>query len=363
MLDEEMLFVECERYLLIRKYIEEFEHKNRGDFMCLYKICKILCESRMIRRGSDIRGYWDPKRRKIEGIYDENSSDETYFILFKDEFEKKDNKCFMWMFKIFNGKREGQVKRYRRKENIYMIWEYLFKRKNIKENSILRKCLEYRLKEFHKKNRSERFIFLTAAIDIAEVLGSEMIAYPNTKLMCSVNVDGSAAAVLCSEKKMRALGLSKRAVLVRASALASDPFSPRNTVMPDLNAVTQLAANSAYESGGIGPADIDLVELHDCFATAEICHYENLQLCTPGEGASLLESGATALGGKIPVNVSGGLLSKGHPLGATGIANVCEIVMQLRGEAGARQVANARIGMTHVVGLGSACAVHILERV
>jgi acetyl-CoA acetyltransferase len=133
--------------------------------------------------------------------------------------------------------------------------------------------------------------------------------------------------------------------------------------MPDLNAVTQLAANSAYESGGIGPADIDLVELHDCFATAEICHYENLQLCTPGEGASLLESGATALGGKIPVNVSGGLLSKGHPLGATGIANVCEIVMQLRGEAGARQVANARIGMTHVVGLGSACAVHILERV
>ena len=172
MLDEEMLFVECERYLLIRKYIEEFEHKNRGDFMCLYKICKILCESRMIRRGSDIRGYWDPKRRKIEGIYDENSTDEIYFILFKDEFEKKDNKCFMWMFKIFNGKREGQVKRYRRKENIYMIWEYLFKRKNIKENSILRKCLEYRLKEFHKKNRSERFIFLTAAIDIAMYMDS-----------------------------------------------------------------------------------------------------------------------------------------------------------------------------------------------
>ena len=172
MCDEEMLFVECERYLLIRKYIEEFEHKNRGDFMCLYKICKILCESRMIRRGSDIRGYWDPKRRKIEGIYDENSSDETYFILFKDEFEKKNNKCFMWMFKIFNGKREDGIKRYRRKENIYMIWEYLFERKNIKENSILRKCLEYRLEEFHKKNRSERFIFLTAAIDIAMYMDS-----------------------------------------------------------------------------------------------------------------------------------------------------------------------------------------------
>ena len=172
MCDEEMLFVECERYLLIRKYIEEFEKKNRGDFMCLYKICKILCESRMIRRNSDIRGYWDPKRRKIEGIYDEHTTDEGYFILFKDEFEKKNNKCFMWMFKIFNGKKEGQVKRYRRKENIYMIWEYLFERKNVKENSILRKCLEYRLNEFHKKNRSERFIFLTAAIDIAMYMDS-----------------------------------------------------------------------------------------------------------------------------------------------------------------------------------------------
>ena len=106
--------------------------------MCLYKICKILCESRMMRWGSDIRGFWDPNRRKIEGIYDENSTDETYFILFKDEFEKKNNKCFMWMFKIFNGKREDGIKRYRRKENIYMIWEYLFNLKKIKEKDILK---------------------------------------------------------------------------------------------------------------------------------------------------------------------------------------------------------------------------------
>ena len=116
MLDEEMLFVECEKYLLVRKYIEEFEKKNRGDFMCLYKICKILCGSKMIRRNSDIRGFWDPNRRKIEGIYDENSTDETYFILFKAEFERKDNSCFMWMFKIFNGKgEEGKMRRYRKK--------------------------------------------------------------------------------------------------------------------------------------------------------------------------------------------------------------------------------------------------------
>jgi acetyl-CoA acyltransferase len=197
---------------------------------------------------------------------------------------------------------------------------------------------------------------------LEEVLGSEMISYPNTKLMCSVNVDGSAAAILCSERKARELGLMNRAVRVRGSGLASDPFSERNLVSPDVNTVTRYAARSAYEMSGVSPEDIDLVELHDCFATAEIVHYENLGLCADGEGADLLDSGATALGGRVPVNVSGGLLSKGHPLGATGIANIYEIVTHLRGEAGARQVDGARIGMTHVVGLGSACAVHILEK-
>jgi acetyl-CoA acetyltransferase len=197
---------------------------------------------------------------------------------------------------------------------------------------------------------------------LEEVMGAEMIAYPNTKLMCSVNVDGAAAAVLMSEQKVRERGLMGRAVRVRASALASDPFTPRNLVMQDVNAVTRLAARTAYEMAGLGPDDVNLVELHDCFATAELLHYENLGLCADGEGGRLLDSGATALGGRVPVNVSGGLLSKGHPLGATGIANVYEICTHLRGEAGARQVPGARIGMTHVVGLGSACAVHILEK-
>lgn len=195
------------------------------------------------------------------------------------------------------------------------------------------------------------------------VMEAEMIAYPLTKLMCSVNVDGAAAAVLMSEKKARETGLINRAVKVRATALASDPFTDRNLVMQDVNTVTRLAAKSAYEMAGIGPEEVDLIELHDCFATAEICHYENLGLCGDGDGGAYLDSGATRLGGKQPVNVSGGLLSKGHPLGATGIANIYEISQHLRGEAGQRQVENARIGMTHVVGLGSACAVHLLEKV
>jgi acetyl-CoA acetyltransferase len=197
---------------------------------------------------------------------------------------------------------------------------------------------------------------------LQEVMGAEMISYPNTKLMCSVNVDGSAAAVLCSEKKARELGLMKRAVRVRGSAMSSDPYTPHNMAMPDFNAVTRLAAKSAYEMAGLGPEDVDLVELHDCFATAEIVHYENLGLCKDGEAGRLIDSGATALGGRIPVNVSGGLLSKGHPLGATGIANIYEITTHLRGEAGKRQVEGARIGLTHVVGMGSACAVHVLEK-
>ena len=193
------------------------------------------------------------------------------------------------------------------------------------------------------------------------VMNAEMISYPNTKLMCSVNVDGSAAAVIASEKKVRELGLMDRAVKVRASVLTSDRWQQRDLVMPDVNTCTREAAAKAYEMAGRGPEDIDLVELHDCFATAEILHYENLGLCGAGEAGRMIDDGEVALGGRVPVNVSGGLLSKGHPLGATGIANIYEVSTHLRGEAGARQVEGARIGLTHVIGLGSACGIHILE--
>jgi acetyl-CoA acetyltransferase len=175
-------------------------------------------------------------------------------------------------------------------------------------------------------------------------------------------VDGAAAVVLASERKAQELGM-KRAVRVKASVLTSDPWQERDLVMADINTCTRTAAKQAYEMAGVGPYDLDLIELHDCFATAEILHYENLGLCPDGEGGKLIDAGETALGGRSPVNVSGGLLSKGHPLGATGIANIYEVATHLRGEAGARQVEDARLGLTHVLGLGSACAIHILERV
>ena len=194
------------------------------------------------------------------------------------------------------------------------------------------------------------------------VMNAEMISYPNTKLMCSVNVDGSAAAIIASEKKAKELGLMSRAVKIRASILTSDPWQERDLVMPDVNTCTRRAAAAAYEMAGLGAEDIDLVELHDCFATAEILHYENLGLCDDGEAGRMIDDGEVALGGKVPVNMSGGLLSKGHPLGATGIANIYEVSTHLRGEAGQRQVEGARIGLTHVIGLGSACGIHILEK-
>lgn len=202
---------------------------------------------------------------------------------------------------------------------------------------------------------------------LEEVMNSEMISYPNTKLMCSANVDGAAAAILASEETVARLGLHDRAVRIKASVLTSSPYSEFGLTKSDFNAATRIAADQAYEVAGVSPDDIDLIELHDCFATAELCHYDNLGICAEGEAGALIDNGETQLGGRIPVNVSGGLLSKGHPLGATGIANIYEVATHLRGKAGARQVEDARLGMTHVCGgapdTGAACAIHILERV
>ena len=166
MMDEEMCFIECEKYVIIRKYMEKYERGNRGNFIDLYKICKILIECRMIRRNSDIRAYWDYKKR--DALKDEEvKSDQEYMEKFIECFKNKDYKVFEFMFKIFNKGEDGNIRRFGRKENIYMIWEFLLNRSNIKCDEVLKACLEYRLKEFHKKKRKERFLFLTSAIDIA----------------------------------------------------------------------------------------------------------------------------------------------------------------------------------------------------
>lgn len=195
-------------------------------------------------------------------------------------------------------------------------------------------------------------------VSLDDVMKARMVAYPNTLYMCCPTGDGAAAAILVSEERLRQF--TTKPIKVAASVLTSDPYTDRDLTMPDVNTLTQNAAKQAYEKSGLGPQDLDLVELHDCFATAELLHYDNLGLCGEGEAGQLIDQGETALGGKIPVNVSGGLLSKGHPLGATGVANIYELVNQLRGNGGARQVEGAKAGLAHVIGLGSACTVHIL---
>jgi acetyl-CoA acetyltransferase len=216
----------------------------------------------------------------------------------------------------------------------------------------------------HKNSTLNPLAAIQKDMSVEQIMAEPMIAYPNTRAMCSANSDGAAAAVIVSGERLRKLSLEqqKRAVKISASVLTTDPWEEACQILPNVNTLTRNAATIAYEQAGVGPEDLDLVELHDCFATAELVHYDNLMLCGEGNAVDFFESGATTRTGSTPVNVSGGLESKGHPIAATGIANVWEIAHHLRGEAGDRQIEGAKVGLAHVIGLGSACGVHILEK-
>lgn len=202
------------------------------------------------------------------------------------------------------------------------------------------------------------------AFTVEEVLASRRICDPLTLLQCCPNSDGAAAVVLCA--RSLAERFSGRAVTVAASVLRSGDYLTR-WQDATFSAMSHLAARQAYEMAGCGPADIDCVELHDAFTVSELMHYEDLGLCEKGEGGRLVDSRETWIGGRVPVNPSGGLLSKGHPLSATGIAQVVEILWQLRGKAGRHQVEGARVGLSHVVGgyvaglESAAVSVHIFK--
>ena len=181
-------------------------------------------------------------------------------------------------------------------------------------------------------------------VTVEEVLGSRMISDPLTLLMCSPMGDGAAALVLCSEEGLRRLGVSDP---VRIAATVMKTANDRRLDEPG---VVERAAERAYQVAGIGPEDLDVVELHDAAAPAELIIYEELGLCGPGEGPKFLAAGETALGGRVPVNTSGGLISKGHPVGATGCAQLVELTDQLQGKAGGRQVEGARWAMAENAG-------------
>ncbi len=195
---------------------------------------------------------------------------------------------------------------------------------------------------------------------VEQVMADYEVAYPLTRSMCAPTGDGAAAVIICSEKFLREHPNS-RAALIRASVLKSATWGGGN----DIGA---RAARAAYEKAGVGPEDINVVEVHDATAFGELYQTENMGFCPIGEGGVLAESGATALGGKIPVNPSGGLISRGHPIGASGLAQIYELVTHLRGEAGKRQTANPRIALAENGGgtIGNdgeaAMCVHILEK-
>ena len=196
-----------------------------------------------------------------------------------------------------------------------------------------------------------------------EVLASRPIAEPLTLLQCCpAVVDGAAAVVLTTRpSKGRA-----KPIRILASIVQSGIFEPGIVDMTEAE-ITSRAAKMAYEAAGVGPQDLSLIELHDAFTISELLYYEALGLCGRGEAQHLLTSGATALGGRIPVNPSGGLIAKGHPPGATGLAQIVEICEQIQERAGKRQIPNARIGLSQVTGGGisgvdhAACSIHILS--
>lgn len=196
---------------------------------------------------------------------------------------------------------------------------------------------------------------------VEEVLADREIVYPLTRAMCAPIGDGAAAAVVCSERFLRFRGGSSRAVRIRASVLRSGRREGENDICGRVS-------KAAYEMAGLGPEDVDVAEVHDATAFGELYQTEQMGFCPIGEGGPFAESGATALGGRIPVNPSGGLIARGHPIGASGLAQIYELVLQLRGEAGKRQVAGARIAMAEngggFLGLGEAAmTIHILEKV
>lgn len=219
----------------------------------------------------------------------------------------------------------------------------------------------------HRHSTNNPYAQFQDLYSLEDIQNAKMVYEPlgMTRLMCSPTSDGSGAAVLASQRFVEQHGLGERAIEIVGQALVTDRSSTfeaktaRALVGADMSAT---AARLVYEQAGITPEDVDVIELHDCFAPNELLTYEALGLCAEGEGHKLIDAGDTTYGGRWVVNPSGGLISKGHPLGATGLAQCAEMTWQLRGEADARQVPNARVALAHNIGLGGAAVVTAYQR-
>ncbi len=208
------------------------------------------------------------------------------------------------------------------------------------------------------------YALFNAQLTVEEVLASDEVFDPLTRYQCCPPTCGAAAAILCSDEYARKHGI-QNPVYIAAQAMTTDyksSFKDDSMIKMVGFDMTREAANKVYEKAGVGPADVNVVELHDCFTTNEVLSYEGLGLCKEGEAEKFIWDEDNTYGGKFVVNPSGGLLSKGHPLGATGLAQCTELVWQLRGAAEKRQVEGARVALQHNLGLGGACVVTMYRR-
>ena len=218
----------------------------------------------------------------------------------------------------------------------------------------------------HRHSAHNPYAQFRDVYEVDDILAARTVHRPLTKLQCSPTSDGAAAAVVVSERFVDRRELGGKAVEIVAQAMTTDTeesFASGSCIDVVGQPMSREAARQVYERAGLGIGDVDVVELHDCFSVNELLTYEALGMCEEGESGKLVESGATTYGGRWVVNPSGGLISKGHPLGATGIAQVAELVWQLRGEAGARQVPGAQVGLAHNIGLGGAAVVTLVRAV
>jgi acetyl-CoA acetyltransferase len=216
----------------------------------------------------------------------------------------------------------------------------------------------------HRHSVNNPYAQFQVEFTLDEVLASPMVHDPLTRLQCSPTSDGSAAVVVASERFVEEHGLADQAIEIVAQSMVTDmpssfQDSARRIVGFDMSA---RAAREVYEAAGVGPEDVDVIELHDCFSANELITYEALGLCEEGEAGRLVDEGDTTYGGRWVVNPSGGLISKGHPLGATGLAQCSELTWQLRGQADARQVDGADLALQHNIGLGGAAVVTLYRR-
>lgn len=229
----------------------------------------------------------------------------------------------------------------------FSAWYAMELRKNMKKYGWRKEHLAMVVEKNSANGSLNPYAQHRTPLTVEQVLNSRMIAEPLTLFMCASMGDGGAAVILCEKEKAKKY-TRKPLITIAACVLRSGRFAdPRN---PDRPSITSVTAQEAYERSGVGPEDIDVAEVHDAMAPSELYHYEDLGFCPKGEGAIMIEKGRTKITGDIPVNPSGGLVARGHPVGATGLAQVAEIVWQLRGEAGARQVADPRVGLVENTG-------------